>query len=154
MKVTIGILALSLACSAQARAAGETDAASVCALSERHYAAIRAGDISAILQQHANDFTFFTGDGGLLWTFHSTDQQRAEFEATTPDFASKTYVRHCSAQLYGNSGIATFYLVGSVTANGKTVNGTWRVTEVWVKQGDEWKEVHHHESPLLESVRP
>jgi ketosteroid isomerase-like protein len=154
MRVTIGILALSLAGSAQGFAEGQADTASVCALSEKHYSAIRAGDMDAILQQHSNDFTFFASDGGLLWTFHSTDQQRAEFEATTPDFASKTYIRHCSAQVYGNTGIATFYLVGSVTAGGNTVSGTWRVTEIWAKHGSEWKEVHHHESPLLASVRP
>lgn len=154
MKVTMAICALLLVCSAQAFAQGQMDAASICALSEKHYSAIRGNDMNAILQQHSNDFTFFTSDGGLLWTFRSTDQQRAEFEATLSDFASKTYVRHCSAQVYGNTGIATFYLVGSVTAGANTVSGTWRVTEVWVKQANDWKEVHHHESPLLGSVRP
>jgi len=154
MKVTAGILAFVLACSAQAFAEGQADAAAVCALSEKHYTAIRAGDTNAILAQHSNEFTFFASDGGLLWTFDSTDQQRAEFEATTPDFVSKTYIRHCSAQVYGSTGIATFYLVGSLSAGGNTVSGTWRVTEVWVKQDNGWKEVHHHESPLLGSVRP
>jgi ketosteroid isomerase-like protein len=153
MKSTIGILALSLACSAQGFAEGQADAGPVCAASEKHYAAIRTDDMAAILQQHAGDFTMFGGDGGLLWSFQSTDQQRSEF-AATPDYASRTYVRHCSAQVYGNVGVATFYLLGSVTAAGKTAKGTWRVTEVWVKQGGEWKEVHHHESPLVAAAQP
>jgi ketosteroid isomerase-like protein len=153
MKNAIGVLALSLACSAQAFAQGAADARSVCAASERHYAAIRTDDTAAILQQHAGAFTMFGGDGGLLSSFESTDQQRTEF-AAIPDYASRTFIRHCSAQVYGNVGISTFYLVGSVTAGGNTTKGTWRVTEVWVKQGNDWKEVHHHESPLLAGVRP
>ena len=153
MKASIGIVALALFCPGQTFAQSAPDAATICAVAERHYAAIRAGDLNTILQQHLPEFTFFTSDGGLLWTFRSLDQQRTEFQGD-PSFASKTYIRHCSAQVYGNTGIATYYLVGSVTSGGKTTSGTWRVTEVWVKQGNEWKEAHHHESPLLGSVRP
>ena len=153
MKASIGVVALMLVCSGGAVAQSQQDAAAVCAVAERHYAAIRAGDTNLILQQHLPEFTFFTSDGGLLWTFRSIDQQRAEFQ-DDPTFASKTYIRHCSAQVYGNTGIATYYLVGSVTSGGKTTSGTWRVTEVWVKQGNEWKEAHHHESPLLGPARP
>ena len=154
MKASIGIVALALVCSGEAFAQSQQDAAAVCTAAERHYAAIRAGDMDAILEHHAPEFTFFTSDGGLLWTFRSLDQQRTEFQEMDPSIASKTYIRHCSAQVYGNTGIATYYLVGSVTSGGKTTSGTWRVTEVWVKQGNEWKEAHHHESPLLDSVRP
>jgi ketosteroid isomerase-like protein len=151
MKTAIGVLALSLACAPRSYAQG--DARSVCAASEKHYAAIRSADIAAVAQQHASDFTLFGNDGGLLWAFQSAEQQRAEFEAT-PDYASRTFIRHCNAQVYGNVGVSTFYLVGSLTANGNTTKGTWRVTEVWVKQGNDWKEVHHHESPLVPGARP
>jgi len=154
MKASIGIVALALVWSGDAFAQSQEDAAAVCAVAERHYAAIRAGNFNAILQQHLPEFTFFTSNGGLLWTFRSLDQQRTEFQETEPSFTSKTYIRHCNAQVYGNTGIATYYLVGSVTVGGNTTSGTWRVTEVWVKQGNEWKEAHHHESPLLGSVRP
>jgi len=123
-------------------------------MAERHYAAIRAGDMNTVLQQHLPEFTFFTSDGGLLWTFRSLDHQRAELLETAPSFSFKTYIRHCSAQVYGNTGIAAYYLVGSVTIGNNTSTGTWRVTEVWVRQGNDWKEAHHHESPLLGSVRP
>ena len=92
------------------------------------------------------DVTLFPEDGGLLWSPGSTPWQ------PDPSFSNTTYIRHCNAQVYGNVGIATFYLVGSVTYQGNTRSGTWRVTEVWVKQGSEWKEAHHHESPLLGSV--
>jgi ketosteroid isomerase-like protein len=154
MRASIGAVTLALVYSGEAVAQSQQDAAAVCAVAERHYAAIRAGDVNAILQQHLPEFTFFTSDGGLLWTFRSLDQQRTEFQEMAPSFTSKTYIRHCSAQVYGNTGIATYYLVGSVTIGGNTTSGTWRVTEVWVRQGNEWKEAHHHESPLLASVRP
>jgi ketosteroid isomerase-like protein len=154
MRATIGIVALALVCSGEAFAQSQQDAAAVCAIAERHYASIRAADLNAIVQQHLPEFTFFTSDGGLLWTFRSLDQQRTEFQEVDPSFASKTYIRHCSAKVYGNTGIATYYLVGSVTSGGQPTNGTWRVTEVWVKQGNEWKEAHHHESPLVSSVWP
>ena len=36
---------------------------------------------------------------------------------------------HCNAQVYGNTGIAAYYLVGTMTSGGKTAIGTWRVTE-------------------------
>lgn len=153
MKASIGIVALALVCSTEAVAQGQQDAAAVCAIAERHYAAIRAGDFNTVLQQHLPEFTFFTSGGGLLWTFRSLDQQRSEFQADS-SFSSRTYIRHCSAQVNGNTGIATYYVVGQVTSGGKTTSGTWRVTEVWVKQGNEWKEAHHHESPLVGGVRP
>jgi ketosteroid isomerase-like protein len=154
MKTLLSLIALALLSPGHALAQGGQDAAAVCAMAERHYAALRAGDMNTVLQQHLPEFTFFTSDGGLLWTFRSLDQQRAELLETAPSFSFKTSIRHCSAQVYGNTGIATYYLVGSVTIGNNTSTGTWRVTEVWVRQGNDWKEAHHHESPLLGSVRP
>lgn len=153
MKHLLCALVLALLSAGQLLAGDSPDGQSVCAMAERHYAAVRAGDMDAVIKQHLPEFTFFVNDGGLLWTFRSLEQQRSEFKEVTPDFKSQTYIRHCSARVYGDTGIATYYLVGSVTAQGKTQTGTWRVTEVWVKQGNEWKEAHHHESPLLGSVR-
>jgi ketosteroid isomerase-like protein len=56
-----------------------------------------------------------------------------------------------NAQVYGNTAVATFYLVGTHTDGEKTRNITNRVSAVWVKTGGEWKEAHHHESPLRPS---
>ena len=153
MKTSFCFLALTLILSGQIVAQDQQGAADVCAAAEEHYAAIRARDMNTIVQQHLPEFTFFTNDGGLLWTFDSLDQQHSGFESD-PTFSSQTFIRHCSAQVYGDTGIATYYLTGAVTTAGVTRTGTSRVTEIWVKQQGEWKEAHHHESPLLESVRP
>jgi ketosteroid isomerase-like protein len=58
------------------------------------------------------------------------------------------YMSDFNAQIYGDVAVATFYLVGTHARGGETRRGTWRVTAVWVREGDEWKEAHHHESPL------
>jgi len=137
---------------ASGEAPAQVGPAAVCEAAEQHYAAIRASDNDAVLQQHLPEFTFFTNDGGLLWSFDSLDQQRTGFEE--PAYSSTKTIRHCSAQLYGDVGIATYYLVGSETVGDSIKSGTWRVTEVWVRQGNQWKEAHHHESPLLGAVDP
>jgi len=152
MRPLVVLLALAVVFGSPVFAQGAQDAASVCAMAERHYATIRAGDMNAVVAQHLPEFTFFVADGGLLWSFRSLDQQRTEIPEVSTNFVSKTYLRHCSAQVYGNTGIATYYLVGSVSVGDRTETGTWRVTEVWVRQGNEWKEAHHHESPLLGSA--
>ena len=153
MKTSFCFLALTLVLSGQIVAQDQQGAADVCAAAEEHYAAIRARDMKTVVQQHLPGFTFFTKEGGLLWTFDALEQQRSEFELD-PTFSSQTFIRHCSAQVYGDTGIATYYLTGSVTNAGNTRTGTWRVTEVWIRQQNEWKEAHHHESPLLGSVEP
>jgi hypothetical protein len=38
--------------------------------------------------------------------------------------------------LLGNTAIVTYYLVGSVVTAGVTTSGPWRVTEVWVRDGN------------------
>jgi hypothetical protein len=53
-------------------------------------------------------------------------------------------MKHFKAQIYDNTGIATFYLEGSF---GET-SGIWRVSAVWIWEGGSWKEAHHHESRL------
>jgi ketosteroid isomerase-like protein len=153
MKKSFCLVALTLVLSAQVFAQDQQVAAEVCAAAEEHYIAIRARDMDTVIQHHLPEFTFFTSEGGLLWTFDSLDQQRSAF-GLDPTFNNQSLIRHCSAQVYGDTGIATYYLTGSVTTAGATRTGTWRVTEVWVKQQGEWKEAHHHESPLLESVQP
>lgn len=53
------------------------------------------------------------------------------------------------AQIFGNVAVATFYLVGTEIRDDKVRDITNRVTAFWVKSDGEWKEAHHHESPLL-----
>ena len=49
----------------------------------------------------------------------------------------------------GDTAVVTGYLVGTTTVpNGTTNQLSDRRTAVMIKQGGQWKEVRHHQSPL------
>jgi ketosteroid isomerase-like protein len=132
----------------QAQQEGEVRAAI-----EHHYVAIHAEDTPTVIGHHRPDFTLFGSDGRVL-------REAGLAEAVTRmgatlDFpTANVYMSHFNAQMYGDVAVATFYLVGTHAWGGETKNGTWRVTAVWVREGGEWKEAHHHESPLMGESHP
>ncbi len=124
------------------------DADNVRATIEQHYAAIHANDIDSVISHHLKDFTMYFSDGSVLW--ESDWAEVSERMGTTQDFGTvNVRMSDFNVQIHGNVAIATFYLVGKHTNDGKTRNVTNRVSAVWVKDGREWKEAHHHESPLV-----
>ncbi len=135
--VFLGLLGSSLALA--------DDAADVRATIVRHYSAIHAQNKEAISSHHLGDFTMFFSDGTLLW--ERDWEEVSERMGATVDFgAVNVRMSNFNAQIYGNVAVATFYLVGTHTFGGKTRKVTNRVSAVWVKDGSEWKEAHHHES--------
>ena len=121
------------------------DVADVRATIVRHYAAIHAQNKEAISSHHLGDFTMFFSDGTMLW--ERDWEEVSERMGATFDFGTlNVRMSNFNAQIYGNIAVATFYLVGTHTYNGKTRKLTNRVSAVWVKVGSEWKEAHHHES--------
>ncbi len=137
--VFLGLLGSSLALA--------DDAADVRATIERHYAAIHANDMDLIISHHLKDFTMFGSDGTVLWEPDWAEVSE-RMGATVELPALNVRMSNFDAQIYGNVAIATFYLVGTQTHDGETSNITNRVSAVWVKSGNEWKEAHHHELPL------
>ncbi len=124
------------------------DAADVRATIERHYAAIHAQDRDKTSSHHLEDFTLFIADGGVL--IESDWAEVSERMGATVEFPDlNVRMTNFNAQIYGSVALATFYVVGTERRGGKTRNITNRVSAVWVKSGREWKEAHHHESPLL-----
>ena len=135
--VFLGLLGSSLALA--------DDVADVRATIVRHYAAIHAQNKEAISSHHLGDFTMFFSDGTMLW--ERDWEEVSERMGATFDFGTlNVRMSNFNAQIYGNVAVATFYLVGTHTYGGKTRNVTNRVSAVWVKDGSEWKEAHHHES--------
>ncbi len=128
------------------------DADDVRATIERHYAAIHTGDIEAVLSHHLEDFTMFYLDGSVLWE-HDWEEVSERMGATVDVPTVNVRMSNFNAQIYGNVAVATFYLLGTHKNGGKTRNVTNRVSAVWVKDGSEWKEAHHHESPLRAAHR-
>jgi len=129
------------------------DAVDVRTAIERHYTAIHSQDRESIFKQHLPEFTLFISDGRLLIEA-GTREAAARMGAILDYGTANLYMSHFNAQIYGDVALATFYLVGTHTKADETKQGTWRVTAVWVRQGDEWKEAHHHESPLMGEIHP
>jgi len=124
------------------------DAASLRTAIENHYAAIHAGDRETTLSHHLADFSIFPGNGRILAEpgfSEAAERQGATFDFPTIDLN----MSHFTAQIYDDAGVAMFYLSGTKSVRGEVTAGTWRVSAVWLWQDGEWKEAHHHESPLI-----
>ncbi len=58
-------------------------------------------------------------------------------------------VRHLDAKVYGDAAVATYYTTGPTKyQDGSTLQGTFRASMTWAKQGGQWRIVHIHISPL------
>ncbi|HSM06552.1 MAG TPA: nuclear transport factor 2 family protein [Longimicrobiales bacterium] len=118
---------------------------------EEHYAAIHAGDLATVGEQHLPEMSWFPHDGRLL--YESGSVESAQRMGAQLDYGTaNVYINHFNAQVYGDVAVLTFYLVGPRTVAGVTEDIATRVTAVWVREGDDWKEAHHHESRLAGSM--
>ncbi len=119
-----------------------------------HFAALNAGDADAHVQHHLPEVSFFDPEGGLLEVFESHEQERASWQADfDAGFKFNVQLRHLEVKVYGDAAVATGYLVGTVTSpEGTTEQVTARRTAVLIKQGDQWKEAHSHQSPLTAAL--
>lgn len=132
----------------QAQAAAEVEAAV-----RAHYAAVNAGDIETAAGHHAPNYSLWFVEGGDISRYTTVDAQRSAFvEMQEEGFAIDWEIGDLHVDVEGEAedvGIATFQVTGSVTLpGGEPEQGTWRVSEVWVRHGDEWREVHAHISPM------
>ena len=115
------------------------------------FAALRAGDSSAVIQYRIPERSSFGGPGGLLSRpISSLEVQKATLEAEVSAGVKRNYqITHMEVRVYGNTAVVTGYLTGTRTEpNGTVTPRRDRRTGVFVKLGGQWKEVHHHQSPL------
>jgi len=103
-----------------------------------------------ITQHHLAGHTGFGADGGLLGVTDSLeeerDNRRAEYNAGVK---RNLQLRHLDAKIYGDVAVTTGYVIGTRTLpDGTPERVANRRTAVLIKQGDHWKEVHTHNSPL------
>ena len=150
LRLLVSLASLAAAFALPARADNIAD---VRATIEAHYRAINGEegevrdpkDVEIIRAHHLADYTLFPWHGGLLREAGWRDASQRM--GATAEFQSNSNLRMTSfrAQIYGNVAVATFYLVG--TLDGQRL--TNRVSAVWVKTEGDWREAHHHESPLL-----
>ena len=110
---------------------------------QEHYNAIHSGDNDAIASHHLEDFSMFFGDNTTL--FESGFEETSKKMGNEPKYPTiNATMKHFNSQIYGNVGVATFYLEGTFDDIPKIK----RVSAVWVWQNGVWKEAHHHESEL------
>lgn len=102
-----------------------------------HWDAINRGDMAAAAAHHTSDFTMTL----------------AGYERTPEvDVLAKTKVhwlpRDVHVQAIGPGAIVASYTMDGSTISpaGRVDRRPRRVTEVWVYQGNAWKEAHHHDS--------
>ncbi len=130
-------------------ASPQADAESLKATINAHWEAFNANDRQTMAGQHMPRFTGFLFDEGTLWVLESEEDQAAIQEALG-DSESDWRARDFSVDIYGDVAVAAFYVEGSATwPDGRVVEGPRRVTAVWIREGGEWKEAHHHDSPLV-----
>jgi len=117
---------------------------------QRYFAALNSGNGTAMAQHRIPEYSVF-GGGGLIDRSSSIAQQRDDFQALA-DAGRKLNLRiqNLEVRVYGNAAVVTGYLTGTNTAPDGTVNQQRQQrTGVWIKQGEQWREVHRHSSPLL-----
>ncbi len=146
MKALTTLLVIGMFATAVAMA---DDADDVKAAVQGYYAAINAGDTDAMIRHRMPEYSVFSG-GGLLEKSTSLEEQKNDFQANV-DAGQKLnlQIRHLEARVYGNAALVTGYLMGTnTTADGTTVQVRNQQSEVWVKQGGQWRRAHRHASPL------
>ncbi len=115
-----------------------------------HIAAQNAGDAKTHIDGHTAYHTFFGPGGGLLDVTQTREEQIRALQ-TTLDAGVKFNLKiaHLEAKVYGNAAVVTGYVVGTVTSpDGSIQQSRGRRSAVLIKQGNEWKEVHAHISPV------
>ncbi len=117
---------------------------------QSYFAALNAGDANAYLQTRMPEYSAFAG-GGLLSRDHSLAEQKNGFQTSVDAGSKRNYqLRHLEVKVYGNAAVVAGYNVGTRTLPGATAEQVREQrTEVWIKQGGQWKQVHRHQSPLL-----
>ena len=118
---------------------------------QSYFAAIKAGDSSSVMQYRIPERSSFGGPGGLLSRpTSSLEEQKSALEAQVRAGVKRNYqITHMEVRVYGNTAVVTGYLTGTRTEpNGTVTPRRDRRTGVFVKLGGQWKEVHHHQSPL------
>ena len=115
---------------------------------ERHYAAINSQEYETVYGHHLPNFTMYGADGGVLWEADALETAK-RMKADLPWPHLQVRMANFSAQFYGDVAVATFYLVGTANLDGNLQKVNNRVSAVWVKKDNKWKEAHHHESPLV-----
>ena len=150
--VTICLVAILITATVSA-----DDAEDVKAAYARHIMLSRTGQVEPFVDQHFPGHSAFGPNGGMMTRYDSAEEEKkSRSRLRQPAYTSlASILRHLEVRVYGDAAVVTGYLQGPITlTDGSRRQGTRRVTAVWIKQGNEWKEVHDHMSPLVLASLP
>lgn len=117
----------------------------------RFLTALNTGDVDGFMQHYLPGNTSFVPEDPFLSRNDSLGDQRKSWKATV-DSGQKLdlQLRHLEIDIYFNStAVVNCYVVGTATSpDGAIRQVHWQRSAVMIKQEGQWKEVHHHRSPL------
>ena len=134
-----------------APSASAQDAASLEALVTDWYEKLNNEDTSFFDHVIDEENADFPRTGSLLDVFERPNPERQQelFDAGL-DF--DVQLNHLEARVYGDTGVATYYTTGPTTyPDGSVLRGIFRASMIANFQGNRWRVVHIHISPLQNS---
>jgi ketosteroid isomerase-like protein len=109
------------------------------------YQQLNDGDLSSLAFLAPGDS--FPRTGSLLEPLPPSRSEAQAAQNAGQDW--NLTLRHLNAKVYGNSAVATYYTVGTVTyPDGTVVRGVHRASIMLIKQSGQWRQVHSHISRL------
>lgn len=108
----------------------------------------------ALLSAETSDATFFAPNGGFV---HGAEEVSARYETDAASFDSGSKSRFEILQMAASDEIAywTGFQKATVYFKGKeeTVEFNLRITEIFRREGEDWKLVHRHADSLAEETK-
>ena len=139
-----------LACAVFIGESAADDAADIASLTEKILDAYNSGDVDGIFENMIAEPKAFGVSGRPLLTLDNEDT-KAAFAA---GWKNDLEWRDLQIEVHGESAVGTAFLDGTITRpDSSVIQGPWRASNFWVKEGGQWKLAHYHTSKLLPDER-
>lgn len=115
-------------------------------LSDEGREAALKGDTSFLEKQTTDDYTSISGTGAVM-----TKSEVIQMRKSGDVKYSNIDVSDRKVRTHGNTAIFTATADIKGTMKGNDISGTYRIGQVWVKQGGTWKIAHMQSTKVQES---
>jgi len=115
------------------------------------YDALNNGDADKVVKYFLPEASQFSRTGQRLTPFFTgTNQLKTQFDS---GLKYKVKIRNLDAKVYGDSAVATCYTTGfTAYPDGTVLEGTFRVSAMWIRHANQWKIAHGHISRLQSTI--
>lgn len=139
----VGLLIVLAGAVAQQKKTAANDEAALKAIEEKWDAAAVKGDVATLGQIFADTF-ISTNTEGLV---HTKAEMLNEIKSGQVKYESSK-VEDLKIYVYGNAAVVNGKWSGKVIEQGKPVESAERFTDMFIKQGGQWRCVAAHASPI------